>query len=59
MFQITTLDLDELPKTEDGKVDYAYLENGKVFLSVNGNLHNIDDLHLALCAWHRQIIQRV
>ena len=29
---------------EDGKVDYAYLENGKVFLSVNGNLHNIDDL---------------
>ena len=29
---------------EDGKVDYAYLENGKVFLSVNGSLFNIDDL---------------
>ncbi|MBR5336921.1 MAG: flagellar hook capping protein [Lachnospiraceae bacterium] len=29
---------------EDGKVDYAYLENGKVYLSVNGSLFNIDDL---------------
>lgn len=37
-------DTTGLMEYEDGKVDYAYLENGKVFLSVNGNLHNIDDL---------------
>ncbi len=28
----------------DGPVDYAYLENGKVFLSIKGGLYNIDEL---------------
>ena len=28
----------------DGQVDYAYLENGKVYLSVKDGLYNIDDL---------------
>lgn len=35
---------DGIMQYEDGMVDYAYLENGKVYLSIKGNLHNIDDL---------------
>lgn len=29
---------------ESGQVDYTYLENDKVFLSIGGSLYNIDDL---------------
>ncbi|MBE6014522.1 MAG: flagellar hook capping protein [Lachnospiraceae bacterium] len=28
----------------DGQVDYAFVENGKVYLSLGGDLYNIDDL---------------
>ena len=40
MFQVTTLDLDKLPKTEDGKVDYSQDFFGKkVALTVSGQIH--------------------
>jgi len=40
MFQVTTLDLDNLPKTEDGKVDYNQDFFGKpVSLTVSGQLN--------------------
>ncbi len=39
MFQVTTLDLNELPKTEDGKVDYSQDFFGKqANLTVSGQL---------------------
>ena len=39
MFQITTLDLDNIPKTEDGKVDYSKDFFGKrISLTVSGQL---------------------
>ena len=40
MFQVTTLDLDNIPKTEDGKVDYDKDFFGKkVSLTVSGQLN--------------------
>ncbi len=40
MFQVTTLDLDNLPKTEDGKVDYSKDFFGKpTNLTVSGQLN--------------------
>ena len=40
MFQVTTLDLDNLPLTEDGKVDYSQdFFNKKVSLTVSGQLN--------------------
>ena len=40
MFQVTTLDLDNPPKTEDGKVDYSQDFFGKkVALTVSGQIH--------------------
>ncbi len=40
MFQVTTLDLEDLPKTEDGKVDYAQDFFGKrASLTVSGQLN--------------------
>lgn len=40
MFQVTTLDMDNLPKTEEGKVDYNEDFFGKkVSLTVSGQLH--------------------
>ena len=39
MFQVTTLDLDELPRTEDGKIDYAQDFFGRqTSLTVSGQL---------------------
>ena len=39
MFQVTTLDLDNLPKTEDGKIDYSQDFFGKhTSLTVSGQL---------------------
>ncbi len=40
MFQVTTLDMENLPKTADGKVDYSKDFFGKkVSLTVSGQLH--------------------
>jgi asparaginyl-tRNA synthetase len=48
MFQITTLDLDELPKTEDGKVDYSKDFFGKsAHLTVSGQL-DVENYAMAL-----------
>ncbi len=39
MFQVTTLDMDNVPKTEDGKVDYSKdFFNKQTFLTVSGQL---------------------
>lgn len=39
MFQVTTLDLDNLPRTEDGKIDYSQDFFGKkTNLTVSGQL---------------------
>lgn len=47
MFQVTTLDLENLPRTEDGKVDYSQDFFGKpVSLTVSGQL-NCETLALA------------
>ena len=47
MFQVTTLDLDNLPRTEDGRVDYSQDFFGKpVSLTVSGQL-NAETLALA------------
>ncbi len=47
MFQVTTLDLENLPRTEDGKVDYSQDFFGKpVSLTVSGQL-NAETLALA------------
>ena len=40
MFRVTTLDLEELPKTEEGKVDYSQDFFGKpTYLTVSGQLN--------------------
>ena len=40
MFKVTTLDLDNLPKTADGKIDYSKDFFGKpVSLTVSGQLN--------------------
>ena len=40
MFQVTTLDMDNVPKTDDGKVDYAQDFFGKhTILTVSGQLN--------------------
>ena len=46
MFQVTTLDLNNVPKTEDGKVDYSQDFFGKeTNLTVSGQLNGGDVCH--------------
>jgi len=42
--RIKTIDSSGDTNYEEGKVDYVAYENGKAFLSVNGELYSIDDL---------------
>ena len=48
MFQVTTLDLNNIPKTEDGKVDFSQdFFNKATNLTVSGQLNGETSLRLS------------
>ena len=63
MFQVTTLDMDNVPKTDDGKVDYAQDFFGKqTSLTVSGQLNGETYAHgIPVTSIHldRHSVQRI